>query len=99
LEIRVDFTGIAKTITKKLQETISIPFGGTCADVVKLLAQEYPDLIGIIINDEGTQLLNSNVFFINGEDMVLPDQMDLCLSENDRLTLLSVIVGGGRFEK
>ena len=94
MEVWVEFTGIAKAITKNQRVSRSVQNGTTCVDIIKILAQDYPGLVGIIINQEGTGLLNSNVVILNGEDMVLPDKMDQKLAEGDRLTLLSVIVGG-----
>jgi sulfur carrier protein ThiS len=94
VEVWVEFTGIAKSITKSQRVSLSVQDGTTCAGVVKILAQEYPGLCGLIINSEGTSLLNSNVLFINGETLVMPDRMDQILCNGDRLTLLSVIVGG-----
>jgi sulfur carrier protein ThiS len=94
LEVWLEFTGIAKTITKNQRVSLSVQNGTTITDLVKILAQDYPGLCGLVINPEGTGLLNSNVFFINGETLVLPDRMDQNLCDGDHLTLLSVIVGG-----
>ena len=94
MEVWVEFTGIAKTITKNQNVSLSVLDGTTCNGLVKILALDYPALCGLIINSEGTGLLNSNVFFINGETLVLPDQMEQPLCDGDHMTLLSVIVGG-----
>ena len=94
MEICVEFTGIARTLTKNQQVALSVQNEMTCAEIVKLLAQKYTGLLGIIINSKGTELLNSNVFILNSTAMILPDQMDQGLHEGDHLTLLSVIVGG-----
>jgi len=94
LNFTLEFTGIAKAITKQRQVSLSVETGATFADLVKIIAQAYPGLAGVIINPEGTGLLNSNVFILNGETLVLPDRMDQRINEGDHLTLLSVIVGG-----
>jgi hypothetical protein len=94
LDVCVEFTGIARSIIGSQSLVFSLPDRATCAEMVVLLAQNFPGLRGLIINPEGTGLLNSNVFFINGETMIMPDRMDQVLCEGDRLTLLSVIVGG-----
>ena len=94
MQITVEFTGIARTIVQNSQELFEMPAHTTIQEVIHVLALKFPGLKNIIIAENGESLLNSNVFILNGDEMVLPDSLNLKLTNGDRLTLLSVIVGG-----
>ena len=92
--VTVEFSGIGRAITGVTQVNVSADKGTTYNGIINLLSTSYPGLIGVIINADGTELLNSNVIILNGDELILPDRMDDIVQEGSRLTLLSVIVGG-----
>ncbi len=94
MQVIVEFTGIAKSISQTSQMTLVLGKNATIKDVIRGIRSSYPGLNNIILSADGDELLNSNVFILNGAEMVLPDSLDLRLKEGDLLTLLSVIVGG-----
>jgi molybdopterin converting factor small subunit len=94
LNITVEFTGLARSITGERQITLPLPDEATYQRVVQALGEKYPSLIGVIIAADGAALLNANVFSKNGDEIIPPDSMDAAPEDGDRLILISVIVGG-----
>jgi molybdopterin converting factor small subunit len=94
MKITVEFTGIARSLTKTHQVLLEVDENTSVKEVIKLLATKFPGLVNVIISPDGESLLNSNVFFINGSEMLMPDDANQRLQEGDQLTLLSIIVGG-----
>lgn len=94
MKIMVEFTGIAKSITNVHQLPLDLAENSSVDQVVGILGKKYTDLINVIIAPDGTSLLNSNVFFLNGNEMLMPETKETRFKEGDRLTLLSIIVGG-----
>lgn len=94
MQIEIEFTGFARTITNHKVIRLELPEGTTYREIVKLLGQEYPALIGILIDRDGETFLSSNMFIVNG-DMVAPAMvMDESPKDGDRLVLMSLITGG-----
>ncbi len=94
MEIVVEFTGIARAIAGSREVGLSVPENTTYNQIVGLLGEKYPGLLGVLIAPDGSTLLNANVFSRAGDEVILPDNMDDCPQTGDRLILLSVIVGG-----
>jgi molybdopterin converting factor small subunit len=94
MEIRVELTGLVRAVAKEKWVQMSLPEGATFRDVTRVLVEKYPDLAGVVIDPEGNDLLNANIFSRNGEDVIMGEQMDESPRDGDRLLLLSIIVGG-----
>jgi len=94
MNVTVEFTGIAKVITTISLTTISVDIGTTYIGIIKLISDLYPGLKGVTVNSDGTELLNSNVLILNGDEIILQDKMNEIIDGDCRLTLLSIIVGG-----
>jgi sulfur carrier protein ThiS len=94
MNIIIEFTGIARSITGAHLLPLKVADSATADDVIHALGLMFPGLINLIISADGCSLLNSNVFFLNGVEMISSDDHELILNDGDRLTLLSVIVGG-----
>jgi hypothetical protein len=94
MQITVEFTGLAEAVTGERNISIPLPDNSSYLDIVKELAQRYPDLVGVLINPLDLTLLNATVFIRNGTDLIPTDGMDACPADGDHLSLLTVIVGG-----
>ncbi|HEX2981581.1 MAG TPA: acyl-ACP thioesterase domain-containing protein, partial [Anaerolineaceae bacterium] len=95
MKITVEFTGIARTIVGEHEIQVDVAEDISYCDIVRRLGENYPGLIGPIINPADPDLLiNSTIFSRNGEDIITLDQMPDCPRDGDRLILLTVIVGG-----
>ena len=92
--IEIQFTGAALAITGRKQGILEIGENASYRDIVSFLADEYPELIGILISEDRRSLLSANFFSRNGEEPILPDDMDKIPQEGERLVVLYFIVGG-----
>lgn len=94
INITIEFTGIASSIAGAKEIDISIPTNATYNDVVEQLAALYPQLVGILIEENRRNFLSSNLFIIN-DQMTLPVfEMEQKPQDGDKLSLLSVMTGG-----
>lgn len=73
---------------------IILPAGSTFRTAVEKLSQEYPALIGQIIQKDGKNLIDTNLFSLNGEKILHPMNMEETPQDGDRLILLSLLAGG-----
>lgn len=94
MKITIEFTGITKSITQAGAIEYDLPNGFTYRDLVKMLANKYPAMVGLIIDPNGESFLSSNLFVING-DLQFPAMiLDHSPSDGEKISLMSVITGG-----
>lgn len=94
MKILIEFTGVAKEITGGKEMVLSLKKKASYADLVEKLGKLYPALIGIIIESDGRSLLNANFFSRAGEDVIFASQMEEPVRADEKLILISIIVGG-----
>jgi molybdopterin converting factor small subunit len=94
MEITIEFVGISRMITKKSRLNLTLEEGTTYQDIVKLLAHKFPKLVGQMIEPKEFSLYPSNMFSLNGERMIKPDEMGKKVKDGDRLILMSILAGG-----
>jgi hypothetical protein len=90
----VEYTGLCRAIAGEKRSSLTLPRGTDYHGVVRRLAELFPGLVGVVIAPSRDELLNANIISRNGEDLIMPDMLDLCPQDGDTLTLLSIIVGG-----
>ena len=73
---------------------LSLPDGATFREVVGKLAHLYPSLIGQIIHEDGKNLIDTNLFSLNGATILHSSQMEQTPRNGDKLILLSLLAGG-----
>jgi hypothetical protein len=93
-KIEIEFTGAARAITGRKTGIVEISDRASYRDIVSFLAGEYPQLIGLLISEDRRSLLSANFFSRNGEEPILPDDMDKTPQDGERLVILYFIVGG-----
>ncbi len=94
IKLTIEFTGVAKQFTGASSVDFVFPEDVIYTDVVRVLGEHYPELIGLLIDQDGETFLSSNMFIINNE-MALPVMvMDEHPNDGDRLVLVSVMTGG-----
>lgn len=94
MKITIEFTGITKSITQAGVVEFTVEQGFTYRDLVKLLAEKYPAMVGLIIDPDCKNFLSSNMFVING-DLEFPAMiLDHSPSDGEHISLMSVITGG-----
>lgn len=94
MHVIVELTGLAGDAAKQKEIHISLDETSTYQDVVRWLGKNYPQLIGLIIDQDGETFLSSNLFVINGDLSNPAMVMHEHPHDGDRLFLLSAITGG-----
>ena len=74
--------------------TLEIDEKTTYKSIIEQLAELYPEMVGPLIHPDELTLLNCTVFFRNQHEMITQEQIDQSPAPGDRLSLLTVIVGG-----
>jgi hypothetical protein len=94
VNIRIEFSGIAKELAAIDELTLSLPEGTRYRQIVKELALRYPAMVNILIAPNGEEFLSSVMFVIDGnlENPVM--LMDESPHEGECIHLMSVITGG-----
>jgi hypothetical protein len=94
VNIRIEFSGIAKELTETDELALSLPEGTRYRQIVKELALRYPAMVDILIASSGDEFLSSVMFVIDG-DLANPVMlMDESPHEGESIYLMSVITGG-----
>jgi hypothetical protein len=94
LKITIDFTGITKSITQSEKVDFDLSKGSTYRDVIRLLAEKYPAMVGLIIDPDRENFLSSNMFVINGNLEFPAMILDHEPADGEQISLMSVITGG-----
>ena len=94
MRIQVEFLGLSRLVTKQREVSMDIDPGTTFRDIVGLLADRYPEMIGNVIRPDHATLQEPNIFNLNARRMIQAGQMDESPSENDRIILMSMSAGG-----
>ena len=94
MNIRIEFSGIAKDLADREDLTLSLPADATYRDIVKELAKRYPAMVNILIAPEGQDFLSSVMLVVDG-DLANPIMlMDEVPHDGECLHLMAVITGG-----
>lgn len=90
----VEFSGLTESIVGQKSTLLQLPQGSTYRDLVRKLANDHPELVGILIAPDEENFLSSNMFVINGnlENAVM--LLDQPLENGSTIHLMSVITGG-----
>ena len=93
-QVLIEFTGISRVLTGKSEVAIPISPGTQINDVVHAIAQKFPELVGDVIEQDYRSLVPTNLFSINGEQILNENQIHYEPKNGDRLILLSLLAGG-----
>jgi hypothetical protein len=94
MNVVVEFIGVSRILTKSSKVELAIPENTTYNQIVKMVAEKQPALLGQLIDPETYQFYGSNMFHLNGEKMIPTKEMDQPAHDGDRLVLLSIFTGG-----
>jgi hypothetical protein len=94
MHVIVEFIGVSRILTKSQNVVLDIPENTTYNQIVKMIAEKQPALLGQLIDPENYQFYGSNMFHLNGEKMIPTKEMDQLAHDGDRLVLLSIFTGG-----
>ena len=93
-QVLVEFTGVSRILTGKTEYMISIADNADVLDVVHALSRKFPALVGEVIELNGESLIPTNLFSVNGEQILNEGQLQYKPKDGDRLILLSLLAGG-----
>lgn len=94
MEVNVEFAGLSRVITHDRSLSLTLDSDTTYRDILHMLADRYPDLVGNVIHPSRESLQSSNMLNLNGKHMISPNQMNKSPSDGDRIILMSVLAGG-----
>ncbi len=94
IQVKVEFSGLSRILAKANDMQLSLSPHQTYVDVIRLVAEKYPALVGNVIDKSKTDLFPSNIFSRDGKTVVLPEQMKDCPRNGEVLILLSLLAGG-----
>jgi hypothetical protein len=94
IHVTIEFSGVARNIVGQKEIALELDEKTSFRDIIFLLGNRYPGLIGVLIDSDRKNFLSSNMFVING-DMTTPAMVvDESPHDGDHLVLMSLITGG-----
>lgn len=94
MRVTVVLTGMARDLVKQKEISLELSEQITYGQIVHLLGEKFPRLIGMLIDQDGETLLSGNILIING-DLATPAMvMQESPKDGDRLILMSLVTGG-----
>lgn len=94
MQVTVEFAGVSRVLTRTRKISIDLEATATFHDLLRVLGERYPQLMGEVISPSEYSLEGANMLNLNGERMLQPDQMDTSPDDGDRIILMSVLAGG-----
>lgn len=93
-QITIEFTNLARVIAGEKEIQRSFPEEAAYADVIEWLADTYPDMLGILIQENRRAFTNSTMFIINNEMSLPAFILEEKPKDGERLTIISIPTGG-----
>ncbi len=94
MQIQIEFLGLARLVSGEKEISLDVPPGTTFHDLVRLLADRYPKMIGNVIRRDRRTLQEPNIFNLNARRMIQAAHMDESPGPNDHIILMSMSAGG-----
>ncbi len=94
MQVQIEFLGLARLATGERELSFMVEEGTTYRDLVGLLAEKYPQMIGHVIRPDRATLQEPNIFNLNARRMIQAKQMDESIHADDRIILMSMSAGG-----
>lgn len=94
MQIHIEFLGLARLVTGEREISLEVEEGTTYRNLVRLLADKYPQMIGHVIRPDRATLQEPNIFNLNARRMIQAKHMDEALHGSDRIILMSMSAGG-----
>jgi len=94
MQIQIEFLGLARLVSGEKEVLLNVEPGTTFRDLVGILADRYPKMIGNVIQRDRATLQEPNIFNLNARRMIQAAQMDESPGQDDRIILMSMSAGG-----
>jgi hypothetical protein len=92
MELTVEFLGLSRRLAQVKECLVQVPDQSTLHDVVRVLATQFPLLLGPVIVPQTFELVSSHMFNIEGR-MAAPN-LAVQPQDGQRLILMFVEAGG-----
>lgn len=92
IDIKVELFGQARIIAGCQEIDISVPVNTIVSDIAGILGKKYPSLIGKVLENNGSKLLDSYTLNINGKTFVSDGSVGI--EPNDIILIFSSQAGG-----
>jgi molybdopterin converting factor small subunit len=94
MQVQIEFLGLARLVTGERELSFTVEEGTTYRDLVGLLAEKYPQMIGNVIRPDRATLQEPNIFNLTARRMIQAKQMGESINADDRIILMSMSAGG-----
>ncbi len=94
IQVKVEFSGLSRILAKANDMQLSLSPDQSYVDVIRMVAEKYPTLVGNVIDKSKIALFPSNIFSRNGKTVVMDEQMNDSPQDGEVLILLSLLAGG-----
>ncbi len=94
IQVKVEFSGVSRVLTGDSETRLTLEKGTPVSSVIRMLGERYPQLIGQILEKDGTTLIPTNVFSVNGRTILHETDVSYEPRDGDALILLSLLAGG-----
>ena len=94
IQVKVEFSGVSRMLTGESEILLPLEKAATVSQVVCQLGKRFPQLVGQIIEKDGTTLIPTNVFSVNGQSILHETDTAYQPKNGDTLILLSLLAGG-----
>ena len=92
VNVTVELFGSARLASGQRAGPLAVPGQARRSDVARVLASACPELRGVAITEDGSDLAPSYTFNLNGKRFVANERVTL--AEGDTLLLFSSLAGG-----
>jgi molybdopterin converting factor small subunit len=94
MQVQVELLGLSRLVTGQREVSLDLEEEATYRHIVRALSEQYPALVGNVIQSDRESLQAPNIFNLNARQMIQSKQMDDCLKKDDRIILMSMSAGG-----
>jgi hypothetical protein len=94
IQVIVEFTSVSRMLTGQVESQLKVRPDITFTEIVSLLGKQFPALIGQIIDKNGNSFIATNLFSLNGQQILQESDMSGSPNDGDRLILVSLLAGG-----
>jgi len=95
MQIKIQYLGLVKTFTNKMQDEITLETGATLSDLLKKLASEFGRQLSHEIYEEGAKDVKPMfTVMVNGIVMGQLNGVETRLKDGDKVILMPLMTGG-----
>ena len=92
VNVTVELFGSARLATGRRSVAVTLPSRALRSEVASALGRACPELRGVVVTEDGSDLAPSYTFNLNGRQFVADERVTL--TEGDALLLFSSLSGG-----